>query len=366
MKNSQVKIKYRHFVFCLSLIALCLVPIHAQSTNQSYPTPVTANEISGSIKPRDLGDARLTSYFYAFNGSQGDIFINVVTKNLDGDIDVFTADNLRPLTKIVVYADNADGETGRVVYLRQPAKLILRIEGRTPDDNPASFRIKFAGSFAPLAAVAESEEYKAPQVRADEQGDVRVNSVGTIIEVKPKPTPKTIEPAARTESAQIVKETPDEPTVAKKEEPKKPARRTKDQRKDETADRPEAETPERPAADEKKTAEKTDADESSADEPVKVEKPAKREAAPRKTPGRTVAKTEPKPKTAPKKTEPAFDPSTLENVKLIVVFKDGARIERSMSEVLKVGVDKGILTIISKDGSIGRYPILEVAKMTIE
>ncbi len=37
-----------------------------------------------------------------------------------------------------------------------------------------------------------------------------------------------------------------------------------------------------------------------------------------------------------------------------------------MSEVLKVGVDKGVLTIISKDGAIGRYSILDVAKMTIE
>jgi len=37
-----------------------------------------------------------------------------------------------------------------------------------------------------------------------------------------------------------------------------------------------------------------------------------------------------------------------------------------MSKVLKVGIDKGVLTIISKDGSIGRYSILDVARMTIE
>ena len=59
-------------------------------------------------------------------------------------------------------------------------------------------------------------------------------------------------------------------------------------------------------------------------------------------------------------------PSALANINLIILFKDGTRIERPMSDVLKVGVDKGILTVISKDGVIGRYSILDVEKMTIE
>ena len=147
MKNSKLKIQNYRLLFCILHFAFCMTAINAQSTNQSFPTPVSSNEISGTIKARDIGDARLTSYFYTFNGNQGDIFINVVTKNLDGDIDVFTADNLRPLTKIRVYSDNPEGETGRVIYLRQPQKLILRIEGKTPTDEPATFRIKFAGSF---------------------------------------------------------------------------------------------------------------------------------------------------------------------------------------------------------------------------
>ena len=146
MKNDELQITFDFLRFVKILCALfflgCgIVAVQAQSTSQNFPTPVTSNEISGTIRARDLGDARLTGYFYVFNGSQGDIFINVVTKNFNGDIDVFTADNLRPLTKIVVYADTADNETGRVIYLRQPEKLILRVEGRTPDDNPATFRI---------------------------------------------------------------------------------------------------------------------------------------------------------------------------------------------------------------------------------
>ena len=36
-----------------------------------------------------------------------------------------------------------------------------------------------------------------------------------------------------------------------------------------------------------------------------------------------------------------------------------------MSEVSKFSVDKGVLTVIAKDGSIG-YSMLDVAKVTIE
>jgi hypothetical protein len=48
------------------------------------------------------------------------------------------------------------------------------------------------------------------------------------------------------------------------------------------------------------------------------------------------------------------------------LFKDGTTIERPMSEVLRFTVDKGVLTVISKDGRIGRYSILDVAKVTIQ
>ena len=70
-----------------------------------------------------------------------------------------------------------------------------------------------------------------------------------------------------------------------------------------------------------------------------------------------------KPTKKPQKTK---EPNPLENIHLIILFKDGTKIERPMSDVLKVSVDKGILTVISKDGSVGRYSILDVAKMTIE
>ncbi len=347
---------------CVSAVIIFLISItvQAQSTNQSFPTAVTSNEISGTIKVRDLGDARLTTYYYVFNGKQGDVFINVVTKNLDGDIDVFTADNLRPLTKITVYSDNPDSETGRVIYLRQPQKLILRVEGKSPTDEPASFRIKFAGSFEAMASVAETDESKQPEVKSNEQGDIRVNSVGTIIEVKPKPkpTPKpTIAEVEREETKKVDEkkepESVEETETAKKDEPE-----------EEETKKPEVVNTEN--LPEKKDDSETKTDENVAENVKPKKNPTPRKQVKPKKPV-TTAKTETKPKTTPeKKTEPTVDLSQLENIRLIVEFKDGTKIERPMSEILKVSVDKGILTVIAKDGTIGRYSILDVAKMTIE
>ena len=147
------------FATALSLVAA------GQSTDQNYPTPITTNEINGTIKARDIGDSRLTRFYYAFDGGQGDIFINVVAKNFSGDIDIFTADTLNPLTKMVFQPDGGLSETGRLVYLRKAARLILRVEGRSPNDDPASFRIKFAGSFVALKASDGVVEPALPQIK---------------------------------------------------------------------------------------------------------------------------------------------------------------------------------------------------------
>lgn len=159
---------------------------NAQSNDQNFPTPVTSNEIVGIIKARDIGDSRVTTYHYAFNGTQGDIFINVVTRNFNGDIDVYAIDGLRPLTKMVIYADTGSNETGRLVYLRKSEKLILRIEGRTPNDDPATFRIRFGGSFAALSPKSKDDAQTAPRAASNDDTEVKVNSVGTIITDVPK------------------------------------------------------------------------------------------------------------------------------------------------------------------------------------
>ncbi|HEX9962461.1 MAG TPA: hypothetical protein VGB00_16115 [Pyrinomonadaceae bacterium] len=328
------------------LFAFC-VAVKAQSTNQDFPTPVTGSEISGKIPARDVGDPRLTNYFYVFNGTQGDVFINVTATNLNGDIDVFTIGSLRPLTKISLYAGDSATETGRVIYLRKPEKLILRIEGRTPNDNPAAYRIKFAGSFVPLQAGAETEEPKLPEIKSDENNSVRVNSVGTIIEIKPKPTPQPRETTAKVERE-------NKPEVEIKEEEKKGNEEAKEEEKPAKV----------VAADETpKAGEET---------PVKRTAPRRRRTPPASGASRTKTPanaTETPPKnTAPKKETPKETaPNPLAGVRLIVSFKDGTTLERPMSEVSRVNVDnKGMLTIVLKDGKIERHSILDVAKMTIE
>ena len=323
-----------HFAFCIYLV-------NAQSTDQSFPTAVTEKQIIGTIQARDLGDSRLTTYFYLFGGDQGDIFLNIVTKNFDGDIDVFTLNGLKPLTKIRVFSDSSDNETGRIIYLRQPEKLLLRIEGRTPNDDPATFQIKFAGSF--IAEKNSTKESDAPKVKSENQGDVKVNSIGTIIQTKPKPTPKPTETVAekKVEVNETTKteEKPVKKVEEKKETPKKEEEKPKfevvitdnleKQKEEKTETKLEVKT------DVTKTDEKVEENAEVKKEEVKTEETPKKEVNP------------------------------LENIKLTVVFKDGKKMERSMSDILSVNVDKGTLTIIEKDGTISRYSILDIVEFTI-
>ncbi len=326
-------------LFCAAFSAF------AQSNDQNFPTPLTNNQLDGSIKARDIGDSRLTTYFFTFDGGQGDIFINVVTNNLNGDIDIFTVEGLRPLTKIVLYADSSDYETGRVIYLRKPEKILLRIQGRSPNDDPATFKIKFAGSFIASSDIESDTAPKMPEVRKENDSGVIVNSVGTIIGIKPKPTPQPRE------------------TVAAKIEPKKSeAVEEKTEIETEKNEPEKVETPQVIVTENVTPSEETKPAETVENKPKETktleitnepteEKPkAKKER---------VRKTKEKPK---KETEP----NPLENIRLVVLLKDGGKIERPMSEVVKFGVEKGILTIINKDGTISRYSILDVEKVTIQ
>ena len=320
--------------FCLATTCFSL-DARAQSSDQNFPTPVTTNEITGIIKARDIGDSRLTTYFYAFDGVQGDIFINVVTKNLSGDIDIFAVDGLKPLTKMVVYADAETNETGRLVYLRKPEKLLLRVEGRTPGDDPATFHIKFAGSFVALKPVKGGDDGK-PLVAANKEGNgIRVNSVGTIIESKPKPVPVVTPPKEKTEVAK----TGEKPAVKPKT---KPTETVKVVVTDPTAGKEDKSVKEKPIETE------------AAKNPTEVRpKPTTRPAKP------------PVPKTPPAKTEEKA-PDPLANIRLVIQMKDGSTIEKRLNEVVKFSVDNGMLTVIGKDGKISRYSMLVVAKVTIE
>jgi len=365
----------------------------AQSTDQNFPTPITTNEIAGTIKARDVGDSRLTTYFYAFDGDQGDIFINVVSNNFSGDIDVFTVEALRPLTKMVIYANTDLNETGRLIYLRKGEKLMLRIEGRSPNDDPATFRIKFGGSFVALAPEKKDLTPKIEKAEESTDSAVTVNSVGTIIQKPKKPPVKKVDRAAKADTTAVktaVKKTEIPKGVPVKTEEDSTPSKTEDETKpsakiEKVGDSPAAKTGDETKPEEKSA--KSDEDQAPAKtgdeakaETVFENKSAKVTVGPDIVPEtKTEAKESPKTKIPPRRSnrrvtrtppppvlpeEKAPDP--LAAIRLVIELKDGKVIWRPMNEVLKFSVDKGVLTVIAKDGNITRYSIFDVAKVTIQ
>ena len=356
-------------------LSLGSAPFYGQSTSQDYPTPVLTNEISGVIKPRDIGDPRLTTYFYTFNGNQGDVFVNVVSKNFNGSVDVYNADGLRLLTRVVAFADASDSETGRVFYLRKPERLLLRIEGRTPNDDAATFRIKFAGSFVAATETSVPDEPKLPDARAENDSGIRVNSAGAIIERRPKPTPAqtpgAVETAKRREAedkSDAVQTEPVAPTVSAAEKKTTNIPTATVVVEDTTKAPPRA--PRGAVARAKKPASRQNKP-MQASETTAGGKPAEPAQPVEDKSASTVQASQPTPEEQPA-SEPAKRPKRetnadpLANVNLVVEFKDGRRIERPMSDVFRFSVNHGSLTIISKEGKISRFPVLDISKVTIQ
>jgi hypothetical protein len=284
------------------LIMAGVFSVTAQSTLVEYPTPITGSEIRGEIRPRAIGDSRATTYYYAFNGAQGDVFINVVTRNFDGDIDVFLENGLRPLTKIVMFADAEQAETGRVIYLRRPERLILRVQGRTPNDDPANYQIKFAGSFV---ALKEGEIPEPPEMPTVAQREP-VRSVPPVSEIQP------------------VEERVEQPTPQDESPP---------------VQRAETDTARTP----------------SKAEPAGRTERAERTASPPRTERADSRRSEP---------QPPRDP--MANFSLVIRFKDGTTLVRPMTEVSRFSVDRGVLTIVGKDGRPRRYQMTDIVRVAIE
>jgi hypothetical protein len=341
--------------FSIAVGILGVQSVIAQSTLPDFPTPVSSNEISGAIKARDVGDSRLTTYYYWFEGSQGDMFVNLVTKNFAGDVDLFIQSGLRPLTKIVIYPDFGEAETGRVIYLRKPEKLVLRVQGRTPNDEPAQFRVKFAGSFVAVKGTG-TDEPEIPKVIGETVGSVRVNSVGTIIPPPARPVKVDTESAAVDPDKSEAKEKPksETETLAERSDttetkpvPKVEVVVTDDTLKKSTATKSIA-PPRRPR--------------NARVSPKKVTPPETPVSETREKKENEVDPAENEAKTAA--TETNADP--LANVQLVILFKDGRRIERPLTEVARFSVDRGVLTVIAKGGRIGKYSMVDVSKVTIE
>jgi hypothetical protein len=56
----------------------------------------------------------------------------------------------------------------------------------------------------------------------------------------------------------------------------------------------------------------------------------------------------------------------LANVKLVILFKDGTKVERPMTEVFRFTADQTTLTVTLKNGREAKFSILEVASVTIQ
>jgi len=379
-------------VFFWAFCAVCMVPLlygvaNAQSTDIEFPTAITENQVTGVIKARDIGDPRVTNFYYTFNGLQGDLFVNVVTKNLSGSVDVFLSDGMRPLSNIIVYADVAQSETGRVIYLRKPEKLILRVQGRTPNDDPAEFQIKFAGGFE--AATPSKEEPPIPKVTGvtDNKSGVRVNSVGTIVAVIPKPksTPKAapIEVAKADQKIEEAKPAEEKPSTSLAVETKpeeKPqenteARSAEPETKEPLTEQPKivpskSKTPNRRSTKAKSNqtaAEVVPSETKPVTEPSDTEKKA--DAVDPETgskPEVVVTDTMAKTNTPAKKETPQPKPNPLANVRLVILFKDGTKVERPMAEVFRFTADQSTLTVVGTNGRVSKFPILNVASVTIQ
>lgn len=321
----------------------------AQSPDQGLPTPVLANEINGKIAPLDLGDPRVTRHFYAFEGTPGDLLITIDSRNLNGDMDIFTAVTFRPLTKTSIYASSQSPEVTKGIYLRTRQILILRVEARTPNDEAGTYHVRFGGSFAPFSGgipVAENTESERDSA-APTRGTKRLSSVGaTIAEpvvetptvtAKPKPGEKPAEETDAARKAAAAKARPTRSTARNSRvRTPRPARPKPAKPDAEPAKNSEAKTEEVKTEEAKKEA--GAGEEKAAPDPVKSETPAK----------------------------PSTQGIPLPGAHLIIESKDGTRIDRPMSTVRRVIVEGGLIVIVLKTGKIERIPMSAVARMAIE
>jgi len=359
----------QRLIFISAVLLLVLAArTFAQSSDVRFPTPVSANEITDSIPARDLGDSRLTDYFYTFTGLPGDLLITVESRNLNGDVDVFTASELRPLLKITFYAGESASSATKNIYLRKRESLLLRVEGRTPNDDPGTYKIRFTGSFEPIsgAQLAESEkqtEANRDATRTSDRKSTRVSTSGARID---EPAETAITPAPVITPSPEPDKTTSEATGATGERPSRsrrsPQRRTQTKPPAPDTARNTGKDAEQPATVTVTTPPPADAgtetpnSAAAAEEAeTKPEAPRKRPAPPRSSSGRSI-----------RKTATAKPASTTENGgRLVIEVKDGSRREFLMSDVRKVTVENGEILVEANDGFVQRIPMATVARMSI-
>ena len=340
----------------------------AQSLDQSTPAPIRSNNLIGHIAARDLGDSRLTKHYYSFTGTPGDVLITVQSRNLNGDIDVFTAVGLRPLLKLTMYAESS-AQVTKGIYLRKREDLILRVEARTPNDDEGTYQIFFGGSFEPLIGGIDigPSETANPETATTGGGKTkRVSSVGARLpEPEPEPTVTEVAIAPTPTPDPTPAATPTELESAEKSSIEAP-RTTTSRNSPRTRRQPPARTPTPDPIKPKPTepvVEETRNEAKSTEPEAEVAEEAKPKTTPRSS---TVRRTNPtSPGARTKKPEPELAPEPEAGPRLVIETNDGTLINRSMSTVRRVNVENGWVVVTGKDGKIDRILLINVVRMSI-
>lgn len=359
----------RTIVFPLMASVLILLMsaalLFAQSADANYPTPVHDKNLIGRIQARDVGDARVTNHYYAFHGTPGDLVITVQSRNLNGDIDVFTAGTLRPLLKVTLYAESTTPAT-KGIYLRKTEDLILRVQARTPNDEEGTYQLSFSGSFLPIEGsdIAEAGTSATGAAPSNRSGR-RTSSVGARIDEPPPPLTEvaTVPALPEPTPAPTPVESPS-PEVTEKAAEVAPARATPRTARGRRPTTPPTRRTTTPSPKPTETPVET----------AKTEEPTSTEPAPKpKPPARstsrrgstTTAASRPSEPNAEPKTEPK--PEAAESgPRLIIETNDGTLINQSMSRVKRVTIENGAVVVIGKDGKIDRILLANVVKMSIQ
>lgn len=344
MRWSSAVLKLLHsFLFITTAVVVLAGTrvVHAQSNDQSLPTPVSTNEINGTIAPLDIGDSRLTRHYYAFEATPGDLLVTVNSRNLNGDVDVFTAVTFRPLTKITIYAGTIPPEVTKSLYFRTRQIVILRFEARTPNDDAGTYRITLGGSFQPFTGGIPVAENAPTETEPDKRADKNVQRLSSVGATIPRPPGEVAVEEPKPAETEVVKPAEEKPVTpaptARRNTTRTPPRRN-----------PRVRTPPRTT---RTTPPKTETTKTETEQPKAEEE---------KPPAEEERKTEEKPATEkpPQETPPG--------ARLIIEQTDGTRIDRPMSTVRRIIVEANVIVIVLKTGRTERIPMASVARMAIE
>ncbi len=338
------------------LLAACFAATaFAQSIEPDSPTPVSTSEVSGRIAARDVGDARLTRYFYILSAAPGDLLVTVESSNLNGDVDLFTAGTLRPLAKVSMYASESETKATKSIFLKQRQQIVLRVEARSANDNDGVYRIRFEGSFEPLpdAALASgtTTATRAPEVSSTRgSGTKRVSATGARLPEEVRVTTEESKAAQPQSSpSPTVAETTATAAITTTPEPVTTVRRTS-------------------RVPRKSTRNPSPANTASA-QPARTRTPRARASSANKS---ASASSEPAAKASAAKPAPQptierpASAAVAASPRLVIEFRSGVKTERSMTTVRRVTIDNNQLVIVNRDGKIERQQLADVLRFSIE